>query len=284
MRRYLIVVFCWMPLFVLAQQEMEIIPLRYKTLDQLLPALQAIVETGGALSGMNNQLIIRASRKNIEQIRQALTALDTPVRNLMISVSQNRAENRGQKELELSSDLRLGSNVRVIQPSNSSQSGARIEVRQSGSHVSVQAGEAYSQQNLHLIQQVRVLEGGQALIRSGQYLPFPVRQVVRSPSGAVLSDSFVYRDLAEGFYATPRLSGARVTIDIRTQLDKQSQQGYGNVSVQSLSSSVSGRLGEWIELGSIARKEVQDSSTVMRGVSGEIQDSRSVWLLVEEIP
>ena len=76
MCRLLILLFCCFAVPVCAQQEMEIIPLKYRTVDQLIPALRPLVEPGGALSGMNNQLILRASRTNREQIRQALLRIE----------------------------------------------------------------------------------------------------------------------------------------------------------------------------------------------------------------
>ena len=70
------------------QQELEIIPLRHQTPDRVLPALQPLVEPGGSLSAGNNQLFLRASRRNREDIKRALAALDAPVRKLVIRVSQ----------------------------------------------------------------------------------------------------------------------------------------------------------------------------------------------------
>ncbi|WP_374491627.1 secretin N-terminal domain-containing protein, partial [Zoogloea sp.] len=55
-----------------AQQEVEIVPLKSRTVDQVLPVLQPLVEPGGAVSGMNNQLIIKGSRRNREQLKQVL--------------------------------------------------------------------------------------------------------------------------------------------------------------------------------------------------------------------
>ena len=48
-----------------AQQIMEIIPLRHRTVEQVLPSLQVFVEPGGALSGMDEQLIVLSSLQNI---------------------------------------------------------------------------------------------------------------------------------------------------------------------------------------------------------------------------
>ncbi|MBO3704364.1 MAG: hypothetical protein J5W83_17805, partial [Candidatus Accumulibacter sp.] len=42
----------------MAQQELEIIPLKAKTVDQVLPTLQPLLEPGATLSGMNNQLFL----------------------------------------------------------------------------------------------------------------------------------------------------------------------------------------------------------------------------------
>ena len=53
-----------------AWAELEVISLRHRTVDQVLPVLRPLVESGGALSGMNDQPVIRASRANIAELRQ----------------------------------------------------------------------------------------------------------------------------------------------------------------------------------------------------------------------
>src|SRR5436309_13426853 len=70
----------------LAQQTLEVIPLRHRTLDQVLPALQPLVEPGGALTGQSGQLIVRTSPANLAEIKRALEAIDRPPRRLQISV------------------------------------------------------------------------------------------------------------------------------------------------------------------------------------------------------
>src|SRR2546422_9484166 len=70
----------------LAQQALEIIPLRHRTVDQVLPALQPLVEPGGALTGQSGQLIVRTSPANLAEIKRALEAIDRPPRRLQISV------------------------------------------------------------------------------------------------------------------------------------------------------------------------------------------------------
>src|SRR5438105_7458395 len=69
-----------------AQNSLEIIPLRHRTAEQVLPALQGLVEPGGTLSGQGSQLIVRTTPANLAEIRRALAAIDTPARRLQISV------------------------------------------------------------------------------------------------------------------------------------------------------------------------------------------------------
>ena len=45
-----------------AAQQMEIIELRSKSVEEVLPALLPLLEQGGTLTGMNNQLFLRTSR------------------------------------------------------------------------------------------------------------------------------------------------------------------------------------------------------------------------------
>ena len=288
MRRLLLLFFC-LPLFAVAQQAMEIIPLRHRTVEQVIPALQPFVEPGGALSGMNNQLILRGSARNREQIKQALAAMDTPVRRLMIRVSQNRDADSRQQGGELSGNVGLGSNVRIIQPPAGAvlQGNTRIELRRGDSSINARTYDTRSTHDTRSNQLVQVVEGGRAFIQIGQSLPLPLRQVMFGANGVVLTDSTVYRDIGQGFYAVPQLAGDRVTLEISPQFDTPGNPAYGGanaVNTQRLSTTVSGRLGEWIELGGSS----QQAGGRERGNSGvsssELRDNRSVWLLVEELP
>jgi hypothetical protein len=56
-----------------------------------LPHLLPFVEPGGAVNGMNDKLFVRASARNLAEIRQLVAALDTPQRRLMISLRQDGA-------------------------------------------------------------------------------------------------------------------------------------------------------------------------------------------------
>ena len=82
-----------------AQQGLEIIALRHRTVEQVLPVLQSLVEPGGTLSGSRGQLFLRASPANVAEIKRALEAIDRPSRRLEILVRFDDAQDRSRREL-----------------------------------------------------------------------------------------------------------------------------------------------------------------------------------------
>lgn len=280
-KRFLLILLLFAALPLWAQQEVEMVSLKNRPADQLLPVLQPLVEPGGAISGMGNQLIIKASRRNREQLKQLLQSLDTAPRMLRILVSQNRGEDRGGQEAGVSGDLNLGSNVRIIQPGRSG--GGSIQIQRGDSTVNVRALDTRSTRSAASSQMVQVMEGGKAFIQVGQSIPIPLRQAVAGPGGMVVTETTVYRDMGQGFYAEPRLTGDRVTLEISPSNDTPGPYGPGSVNTQHLSTTVSGRLGQWIPLGGSAQAASLRDRNNSELSTRELRDDRSLWLLVEEI-
>src|SRR2546430_8208176 len=150
----------------LAQQALEIIPLRHRTVDQVLPALQPVVEPGGALTGQSGQLMVRTSPANLAEIKRGLEAIDRPPRRLQISV-------RFDDSLEAASQgIEAGGRV--------GGGGSRVDARVQG---------ARSATADRVEQRLRVLQGGRAFITPGQSRPGMQRQRVPTPAGVVAQET-----------------------------------------------------------------------------------------------
>jgi Bacterial type II/III secretion system short domain len=165
-----------------AQHALEIIPLRYRTAEQVLPALRPLLEPGATLTGQGNQLIVRTSPGNLAELARALEAIDRPSRRLQISVRYDDAVD--------SAAANAGVGGRV------GNRGARIEA---------QAGQRQSQARERGEQRIQVLEGGRAYIATGRSAPVF--------NGSVMQES------ASGFEAVPRLAGGRVLVEIMQRRD-----------------------------------------------------------------
>lgn len=262
MKKLLTAVFlCW-SLLAWAQQSMEILQLRSKSAEQVLPALLPLVEPGGTLTGMNDQLFLRASPRNRADIKRALEALDRPARQLVIQVSTQRQGEDSSRGGNVSGQVVIGTRPRV-------DADARV-------------WDTKSARSDRGAQMVRAQEGSAAFIQIGQSVPVPMRQVIVGPGGAIVSQTTVYQDLGRGFYALPRVNGDRVTLDISQHAEGVGQYGPGSVHTQRLSTTVSGRLGEWIELGGSGQQGSNHESGTTSLSTSEVRDRRSIWLKVEE--
>ena len=247
-----------------AAQQMEIIQLRSKTVDEVLPALLPLLEPGGTLSGMNDQLFLKASARNRDEIKRALAAMDRPARRLIIRIAQNRQAEDSARGGEVSGQVTLGSTRR-------SNVGATVWDTKSV------RGESGSQM-------VQTVEGGRAFIQVGRSLAVPMRQMIVGPGGALVQEGVIFRDIGSGFYATPRVNGQRVTLDISQQAESfDPAYGRGGVSSQRLATTVSGHLGEWMELGGGGRQAAGQQSGAFSVGTSDARDNRSIWLKVEEV-
>lgn len=265
-----------------AQQQLEIINLKGRTADQVLPQLRPFVEPGGAISGMNNQIFIRASDANRRQIRELLAAIDRPPRRLVISVRQDADSTSIARGGEVSGSV--GSDRVRIESGRTVVGGAGVTVRRGDDVVRGQVYDSRNAGSERVSQQVQVVEGGRAYINVGTSVPVPLRQVVLAPGGAIVSESVVYRDLGTGFYAEPHVSGDLVTLTISPTHDTPGSYGPGSANVQRLSTTVSARLGEWMQIGGSVQEESSDRDGALRHSTRRGSTGRSVMLKVEELP
>ncbi|HPI59372.1 hypothetical protein [Zoogloea sp.] len=241
---------------VLAQGRLEIITLRHRSADQIVPALRPLVEPGGALSTLDDKLLIRVSPANLVELQAAISALDVPLRRLLVSVRQSQQDEGQGGEISLSGRVAPGNSRILI------EGGAGRQARTEG-----------------INQQVQVVEGGRALIRVGQSLPVPMREWRSTGAGWQALDSVRYTDVGSGFLAAPQLLGEQVSIEIAPAMERVGPNGV--IESTRLATTVSGRVGQWIPLGS----SQSDTRRFGYGTSGIQQgNTRSqalVWLRVD---
>ena len=135
-----------------AQQALEIIPLRHRTVEQVLPALQPLLEPGGTLSGSRGQLFLRASASNADDIKRALAAVDRPARRLAVSVRFDDALERERRDLGASGSIgsdgaRIGVSARDSRRSAAERVDQRLQVLE-GSPATIFAGRSNDYQDV----------------------------------------------------------------------------------------------------------------------------------------
>lgn len=267
-----------------AWAELEVIELKHRSAEELLPIVRPLLDKDDVASGMNNRLILRTSPRRIAEIRKLLETLDTAPRRLKITVMQDVDSDTVARLTEVSGSVGVGKEARVTVPGGGGTGGLTVETGRGQDKL---RARVYSTRTLgtdRKTQQLQVLEGNRALVRSGQSVPVPVRQVIQRPWGTEVVETTEYKQVESGFYVLPRLSGDRVTLEISAQNDALAPGGtYPTTRTQQTSSTVSGRLGEWLVLGEIGRRTDDDGSTISTRSAARSQEQRNVLIKVEEV-
>ena len=232
----------------LAQSAVEVIELKYRSAEEIVPVIRPMLAKEGSVSAFRNQLVVRTTASNLAQIRRIVASLDMPARRLLITVRQESGADREQQ-------------------------GARVYSTRS----------AEDDRNT---QSVQALDGGVAFIRSGESRPVPNPQVLSTVIGGrvipQVAGTVEYRDVASGFYVRPRLAGNRVTVEIAAQREAFDLQGQGATIARRIVTTVSGALGEWIEIASTGQSRSDERSVVLGRTSAHVDDQRRVVIKVEE--
>jgi len=264
---------------VLAEQnQLEVIVLKHRSVEEVLPVLQPFVGRDGVLSGMSGQLIVRATAENLAQIRAILQRIDTLPRRLRIVVRQGEQNAVQEEGAEVSGQLRAG-DVRLRVPAHGKDS-ATVAVESARARV----WSSRSSGDDDVVQQVQVLEGRQAFIRMGQSVPLRETTVLQSGSVSRVLESTRYTDVGTGFYVLPRLSGDQVTLEINPQKERLVSDRGPIIETQQAQTTLTGQLGEWIELGGLSQDSSGRGSGWVYGMRRTSQDERRIWVKVEELP
>jgi type II secretory pathway component GspD/PulD (secretin) len=265
----------------------EVIPLRYRTAQEVIPIVQPMLAREGSVSGLQGQLIVRTTPANLEEIRQILARIDTAPRQLLVSVRQDADASGSRSGAEVSGSVG-GEHGRVtIPPQSRDPRGGTVVLRDGDDRLKARVVESRSAERDRTTQSVRVLEGREALVQVGTSVPVRERQVRRTVVGGQVVEQVVegtqYRNVATGFYVLPRLAGDVVTLDVRPQRETLSSEIRGGVNVQSVVTTVSGRLGEWIEIGGIGQDSSGQQTVLLGRTATSTRDARRVLLKVEEV-
>jgi hypothetical protein len=269
-----------------AQSAVEVIPLHYRTADEVIPILEPMLERGGTLSGFRGQLIVRTTPENLGEIKRILASVDTAPRQLLITVRQDADGVLRRSTADVSANVGNENARVVIPPASREREGGRVVIREGDSRVRAHVLDSASTLSDRNTQTLRVSEGREAFIQVGQSVPVRGRQVTRSVVGGQVVeqvvDSTEYRDVTTGFYVRPRLAGDRVMLDISPQRESLSGDVRGGVNVQRVVTTVSGRLGEWIEIGGIGQDSSGQQSVLLGRASSSASDHRRVLVKVDE--
>ena len=252
------------------------LPLQHRPAEELIPLLQPLLPAGAALTGTGDVLLLRADAATEAEVRRALAALDRAPRQLLISVGQSMGTSRQSGGVRATGTIGSG-DVRV-----------GVDRPPAGAPgLDVAVGHSSTREDIRTLSSVRALEGREVFVATGESRPFTSTTVVGGGwhGPVTVGTTTGFQDTRTGFNATPRVAGDRVTLEIAPMQQRFTgdSRDAASVATQSAQTTVSGRLGEWIEIGGVS--DARDGSTT--GVATWQTRSgltrSSAWVKVEQV-
>src|SRR5688572_4177997 len=111
-----------------AQMVLEVLPLRHRTVEEVIPVLQPMMARDSSLTGTRGELIVRTTPANLEEVKRILASIDAPARRLQITVAQSVAGDSTRRGAEVSGSVRSG-DVRLSVPGTGPTPRSGVEAR-----------------------------------------------------------------------------------------------------------------------------------------------------------
>jgi type II secretory pathway component GspD/PulD (secretin) len=249
----------WMaaaPLTQAAEPELRVIPLKHRLADEVIPVVRPLLAPGESVSGMDSRLIVRATPRTFTQIEHLLSEIDTPRRNLRISVHHDGESKRIQDSQGVSGDMRRG-NTRII-VTNGTHSTGGVSVGHTGPDGTVQLHSVrrISTTRDTSSQNLTVLDGGRAFLHVGESIPLVQPFLALVGNRVAVMPGIQYYDVTTGFEVEPRIVNEasfkeRIQLAVTPRLAFRNNQGTQTVNFQELRTVVMVNPGEWVDLGGV---------------------------------
>ena len=263
--------FALAPPAVAVETEVRVIPLKHRLADEVVPLLRPLLAPGESVNGMDSRLIVRVSPRTFAQVEQVLAQIDTPRRNLRISVRHAGIGENNRDHLGISGDIQRG-NTRIVVSNGHPTSGAGTITRRGvDSGIQLRTQSHSTRTSTNSTQNLTVLDGGRAFLRVGESIPQVQQFLVLVGNRPTVLTGVQYHDVTTGFEVEPRVVGDQIQLAVSPRLAFRGDQGVQTINFQELRTLVMVKPGEWVDLGGV----VETANEVNRRILNKQYRTRS---------
>lgn len=241
---------------------LKVITLQHRSAEEIIPLIKPMVEqAGGVVTGTGHKLILRGQDADLAQITGLVQQLDTPPRQLRITLRQSRYGEPGSSGHKVS-----------VHPGNSDSNPTDTTAR-------VYSTRKHDQDAT--TQRIQVQEGHWATIDMTLQVPV-VEQVVDVTGGQErVLNAVKYKDLATGFAVRAMIHGDQATVDIMPHKAGLDNEQGGTIQSQAAATTVSGKVGGWIDIGGAVGDITEHERGTISTGDRHRKDERHIMLKVE---
>lgn len=242
-----------------ALADVAVIELRHRPAAELLPLVEPMTPAETVVRGDGSRLVVRGTPERIEAVRALVEQLDTRPEALRISLRIGSETVTGRAGAEIAGD--------------GDERGETGSVRVHGTR------DATARDR---IQTVRAVAGRPAFIDTGGTLLLTERTIAVRRRGAAIDERYRRMDWPDGFLATARVDGDRVTVTLRADRADPPRPDTATER-QRIVTTVAGPLGQWIPVAAVSEQGARTGSGITRRSSDARDRRRTVELRVTRI-
>jgi type II secretory pathway component GspD/PulD (secretin) len=257
-------------------QSIVAIELENRPAAEVIPIIQPMLRPGDAISGEGFKIFLRASPDTRASVQDMVEYLDVALKTLEVSVFQGSA--RDLRRLAGRASVQIDSGNVQVDVGDERAADAAGSARFSTAGGSASVGGSSTQGSLSdtPVHRVRVTEGTEAYIETGQQIPYFFNTAVFGVRG--YAAGVEYRDAVTGFYVLPRVRGENVVLDVSPYKSSRINSSRDDVATVSASTTVTGRIGEWLMIGAVTEQITRTDNSTGNTIRTEGGRDSGIWI------
>ena len=259
---------------------LTVIQLHNRPAVEIMPVVKPMLGAGEVLTGQGFKLFLRASDETLEQVEAMIEVLDAAAKMLQISVFQGSRQDLEASRIDANLQIESGNSSADIGSNNDDSAGS---IDYNGGKISggVDASSTRQSRQSRPVHRLRVSEGREGFIETGEQIPYFTSVSRISPGTTVGSTE--YKNVTTGFYVLARIHGNGVTLQISPFKNSLSNSGEGNINTQSANTVISGRMGTWLQIGGVSEESSSSQSGIGSYASSQGRSNDHIWIRADPV-
>ena len=250
------------------------IQLRNRPAEEVIPVISPMLGPGDVITGQGYKIFLRSSPQTLEDVRQMVEAIDVAATMLLISVAQG--SERDFAATSISGELTVQSgNSSIGVGSQAGDAAGSIDYSRGNASIGVEAGSSRSQRSSKPVHRLRVAEGTEGFIETGEQIPY-----FSGVSGSAAATT-EFKSVTTGFYVLPRIHGRQVTLQVSPFKNSLDGDRSGTIDTQQARTTVTGALGEWLQIGGVSEQYQSSQTGIASRSSASGNSEDSIWIKAE---
>lgn len=252
------------------------IQLQNRPAEEIIPIVKPMLGDDDAISGQGFRIFLRSSPQTLSQVKGMIEVLDIAAKTLQISVFQGNT--RGLSALGIGADIQIQSDDASIGigTDQNKKAGGSVTYSTSNGSGSINSTSTRMRLEDNPIHQIRVTEGTEAYIETGEQIPYFSGTNWIGPG--TVSSGIEFKDVTTGFYVLARIHGDRVTLQVSPFKNSRGKTRGGNIESQSASTTITGRVGEWLLIGGASEQIKRSQTGTASYRSTQSRNNESIWI------